>query len=63
MSEFAKTLAFPRMHYVTDRFHGRNHVDPWCLAHCSPDVPANKEVLADTNTSVAEQQFSVLGRL
>jgi hypothetical protein len=29
-SEFARELAYPRMHFVLDRFHAPAHVDPWC---------------------------------
>ena len=37
-----------------DRFHFRNHVDPWCMANCNPEgVPA----LLGVNTQVCEQLF------
>ena len=37
-----------------DRFHFRNHVDPWCQENCNPEgVP----VLQGVNTQVCEQLF------
>ena len=37
-----------------DRFHFRNHVDPWCQANCNPEgVPS----LQGVNTQVCEQLF------
>ena len=37
-----------------DRFHFRNHVDPWCQKNCNPEeVPA----LQGVNTQVCEQLF------
>ena len=37
-----------------DKFHFRNHVDPWCQEHCNPEGVA---VLKNVNTQVCEQLF------
>ncbi len=29
-----------KMEIVSDRFHFRNHVDPWCKKWCGPDACA-----------------------
>jgi len=58
----AAALAYPMIQYVTDRLHARGHIDPWCLATCSPTAACNVELVAGVNTSVCEQLFSKLGR-
>ena len=58
----ALRLAFPSMRYITDGLHDRNHVDPWCLANCSPKTEVNKAIVEGDNSQVCEQLFSALGR-
>ena len=48
------TKHFANLGKHVDRFHFRNHVDPWCMEHCNPEgVPTLKGV----NTQVCEQLF------
>lgn len=50
------------MLYVTDKFHSRGHVDPWCLDNCGPGVPENSEAIDAMNTSICEITFAWLAR-
>ena len=61
-SDLARRLAYPRIQYITDGLHDRNHVDPWCLANCSPKVPSNAAAVAGDNSQVCEQLFAKIGR-
>ena len=57
-SDAAAALAFPRVQYVIDHMHFKNHVDPWCRANCGPDVDANVALLQGINTPACEQLCS-----
>ena len=61
-SDLASRLASPRIQYITDGLHDRNHVDPWCLANCSPKVHSNAAAVAGDNSQVCEELFSKIGR-
>ena len=61
-SPLARSLAYPQVKYVVDRFHLKGHVDHWCKQHCAHTSPENEKSLQDVNTSVCEQQLSKLGR-
>ena len=41
------TKFFSELKFVIDRFHFRNHIDPWCQENCDPD---EVDELKDTNT-------------
>ena len=48
------TKHFAKLGKHVDRFHFRNHVDPWCMENCNPEgVP----ILKGVNTQVCEQLF------
>ena len=48
------TKQFANLGKHVDRFHFRNHVDPWCQEHCNPEgVPS----LQGVNTQICEQLF------
>lgn len=50
----AITKHFAKLGKHVDRFHFRNHVDPWCMENCNPEgIP----VLKGVNTQVCEQLF------
>ena len=51
-NEITKYLASVGKH--VDRFHFRNHVDPWCQANCNPETVTD---LKGVNTQVCEQLF------
>jgi len=36
-----RSLAFPALRYVLDRFHAGGHTDPWCIANVYPLLPEN----------------------
>ena len=57
-SELAKNVC--EMSWVLDRFHCGGHRDPWCRAHCHPDV--HPEITKNLNTSAAELVNSLIGR-
>ena len=61
-SAFARRLSFPNIKYITDGLHDKNHVDPWCLANCSPKAEPNKALVQGVNSQICEQLFSSLGR-
>ena len=42
-----------------DKFHFRNHIDPWCIANCDPTMIKD---LDDINTPVCEQLFKKINR-
>ena len=42
-----------------DKFHFRNHIDPWCIEHCGPTKIKD---LDDINTPVCEQLFKKINR-
>ena len=48
------TKFFSERKFVIDKFHFRNHVDPWCHENCDPnEVPE----LVGMNTEICEQLF------
>ena len=48
------TKFFSERKFVIDKFHFRNHVDPWCHQNCDPnEVPE----LDGMNTEICEQMF------
>ena len=42
-----------------DKFHFRNHIDPWCIENCDP---TKVEDLDDINTPICEQLFKKINR-
>lgn len=48
------TQYFATLGKHVDRFHFRNHVDPWCMENCNPE---NVPELKNVNTQVCEQLF------
>ena len=58
----AGRMAYPNLQYITDGLHDRNHVDPWCLANCSPKAECNKEYIEGHNSQACEQLFGRIGR-
>lgn len=48
------TKHFANLGKHVDRFHFRNHVDPWCQEHCNPEGVA---AIHGVNTQVCEQLF------
>ena len=61
-SAAALRLAFPNIQYITDGLHSRNHIDPWCLANCSPKAECNRDLVAGENSQACEQLFSLIGK-
>ena len=57
-SELGHRLA--ELHWILDRMHAKTHTDPWCLAHCHPDV--NEASMAGFNSTAAESCNSTIGR-
>ena len=48
------TKFFSERKFVIDKFHFRNHIDPWCHQNCDPnEVPE----LDGMNTEICEQMF------
>ena len=48
------------LHCFLDRMHAKTHKDPWCLAHCHPDV--NEAIMAGFNSSAVESCNGTIGR-
>ncbi|XP_066912461.1 uncharacterized protein [Clytia hemisphaerica] len=47
------------MEFYIDRFHYKNHKDPWCRRNCNPD---KSSLLKNVNTEACEQLFSWFSR-
>ena len=58
----AGRIAHPQILYITDGLPDKNHVDPWCLANCSPKVESNAIAVAGDNSQICEQLFAKIGR-
>jgi hypothetical protein len=61
-SNLAQTMAYPRVRYVVDRFHARNHTDARCAGNCLATCAENVACMEGVNSSACEQYFSKLGR-
>ena len=57
LNEYCKAMVEIPM--FVDKFHFRNHVDPWCVKNCDPfkESEPNK-----VNTPVCEQMFTKINR-
>ena len=52
-----RSLAYPQMRYILDRFHSSGHKDKWCLDNVHPETEENAPIVAGVNTSACEILF------
>lgn len=60
LSPFGRDLSYPLLRYILDRWHARNHVDPWCKENVHPKNEENQPFVEGQNTSRCEILFSWL---
>jgi hypothetical protein len=54
-----QTKAMSNIQMYVDKFHFKNHIDPWCIENCDPNEIKDLE---DVNTPICEQLFKKVNR-